>query len=57
MHTQNIESYNNKVKLRIKQVKGVKKQYRKNFLTEYIWIDNNGKNCFTKTLEIIKINF
>lgn len=57
VHTQNIESYNNKVKLRIKAMKGIKSANRKNFLFEFSWLDNFSLNCYDITLDLIKINF
>ena len=56
IHTQNIESYNNKVKLRIKQVKGIKATARSDFLLEFMWLDNFANDSFTKTIELIKMN-
>lgn len=55
VHTQNIESYNNKVKLRIKKMKGVKKEALDLFLCEFMWLDNFGGFCFEKTVELFSI--
>lgn len=54
VHTQNVESYNNKLKLRIKAMKGIKSHCRENFLYEFLWLDENAELCFQKTLDLIK---
>jgi transposase len=56
VHTQNIESYNNKIKLRIKKMKGIKKSAIEDFLNEFMWLDNFKENCFEKTLSLFKLN-
>lgn len=56
VHTQHIESYNNKLKLRIKKMKGVKKNDRNSFLLEFVWLDNFFENCFEKTIDLLKVN-
>ena len=52
VHTQNVESYNNKVKLRIKIMKGIKKETRNLFLCEFMWLDIFVDDCFDKTLAL-----
>lgn len=54
VHTQNIESFNNKIKLRIKKMKGVNKDSRKDFLLEFMWLDFWKSECFSETLKLIK---
>ena len=51
---QNIESYNNKIKLRIKQMKGLYESERENFLLEFMWLDGNSLNAFGKILDLFK---
>ena len=55
VHTQNVESYNNKVKMRIKVMKGIKSECRENFINEFMRLDNNSGICFERTLELIKV--
>lgn len=54
VHTQHVESYNNKMKLRIKALKGVKDKAREEFLNEFMWLDNYSEGCFEKTLDLLK---
>lgn len=56
VHTQNIESFNNKVKLRIKMMKGIKNNQRKNFLLEFNWLQDKTEDLFLKTLKLFQIN-
>jgi hypothetical protein len=37
-HTQNVESYNNRIKLPIKQMKGIIKPMIDDYLTEFIFL-------------------
>ena len=56
VHTQNIESYNNKIKPRIKEMKGIIGESRERILAEFLWLDNNFNGCFELTLNLIKFN-
>lgn len=55
IHTQNIESYWNKVKLRIKNSKGCYGENLRSFLFECMYKDNICKLNWDKVLELIKI--
>lgn len=55
IHTQHVESYNNKIKLRIKEVKGVRGENRKSFLDEFMWFDQNKPNRFFNLIGLLKI--
>ena len=39
-HTQNVESYNNKIKKKCKDRNGINEDKRKDFLDEFIFLDN-----------------
>ena len=54
-HTQNIESYNNKLKLPIKKMKGIKKTIIDSYLIEFMWNERNKVNTFNSLLNLIKI--
>lgn len=54
IHTQNIESLNNKLKSKIKQCMGVLSSKRQDFLNVFMWRDLNAKNCYCETLNLIK---
>jgi hypothetical protein len=55
VHTQNVESYNNKKKLRIKELKGLKEEAREWFCYEFMWLNNFKQECFEKSIDLIKI--
>lgn len=55
-HTQNVESYNSKLKLRIKKMKGIICGKHEDFCLEFMWLDNFGKNGFEKVFELLLIN-
>lgn len=54
VHTQNVESYNNKLKLGIKKMKGLTKIGRLNFLSEFMFLDMYKSESFSKILELLK---
>lgn len=54
-HTQNIESYNNKLKIPIKKMKGIKKTIIDSYLIEFMWNERNKVNTFNSLLNLIKI--
>ena len=54
-HTQNIESYWAKVKLRIKVKKGVFGEKLESYLNEWMWKDNVYEDNWEKCLELLKL--
>ncbi|KAG0441041.1 hypothetical protein DMUE_1337, partial [Dictyocoela muelleri] len=56
IHTQNVESFNNKLKLFIKSQKGCKEADRKNLITYFLFVDTFKKSACEKFVEIIKID-
>jgi transposase-like protein len=54
VHTQNIESYWSKIKLRIKMSKDIIKNNMKLFLNKSIFKDNISQNDFSIILDLIK---
>lgn len=55
VHTQNVESFNNKLKLKIKESKGVIRGKHEDFLNLFTWHDIHGNNCVEETLKLIKL--
>lgn len=55
VHTQNVESYNNSLKLAIKRCKGVKSNDHHYFLLEFMWRNEKNVDVFEKTIEVLKI--
>jgi len=53
VHTQNVESFNNKIKYQIKMAKGVPDHFRSDFITEFIFFDTFKDFLFEKIMEII----
>ena len=53
MHTQNVESYNNKLKKRIKSMNGLTTHARKNALDEFMFIDLFKNTTFDEVLNIL----
>lgn len=56
VHTQHVESFNNKIKTNIKNQKGVIKDVRPRFLTFFIFVDTYKSYALEKLLEVIKVN-
>jgi transposase-like protein len=54
-HTQHVESYWNKQKLRIKRMKGMKKDHLEDYLCEFMWRDRFSGNEFETIIEHIRI--
>lgn len=54
VNTQAVESYNNKVKRKIKEVLGLVDGARDLFLVEFMWRDVDSLICFYNTLNLIK---
>ena len=51
VHTQHVESYNNKIKYQIKMAKGVPNDFRVKFITEFIFFDSFKENVFSKIVK------
>lgn len=56
VHTQQVESYNNKIKLGIKKMKGLTQTGRENYLIEFMWKERNLCGRFVKLMELLNIN-
>ena len=54
VHTQNVESYNNRLKMPIKSMKGIRKSTINNYLIEFMWKERNSENLFNSLLNLIK---
>lgn len=57
VHTQNIESYWSKMKLRGKKMKGIHKRQLKSYLSEYMWRDNMRGCSFENLINLINSYF
>lgn len=55
VHTQHVESFNNKIKLDIKKEKGVRKGDRPRFLLFFMFLDTFKDESFDKMLELLKV--
>jgi transposase-like protein len=55
VHTQNVESFNNKIKKDTKAQMGVRSSHRPMFLTFFIFIDTFKEDSLNKIFEILKI--
>jgi hypothetical protein len=55
VHTQHVESFNNKVKSKIKEAKGCLSTCHDRFFTEFLWFEHNKENCLSKLMELIKV--
>lgn len=56
VHTQQVESFNNKIKTDIKTQRGVRKNLRENFLSFFSFLDTFKDNAFEKILLLLKIS-
>jgi hypothetical protein len=54
VHTQNVESYNNKLKLGIKKMKGLADKGRLSYLDEFMFLDLFKKESFLKFFLCLK---
>lgn len=54
IHTQHVESWNNKLKLKIKEMKGLTRIGRNNFVTEFCFLDTFKENAYIFILELLK---
>lgn len=55
VHTQHVESFNNKLKYVIKLCKGIKSDNRKDFLIEFMFRDMFKGRIYEKILDLIKV--
>ena len=55
IHTQHVESFNNKLTYQIKMAKGEPDNFRSDFITEFIFFDTFKDFLFEKIMEIIKV--
>ncbi|KCZ78687.1 hypothetical protein H311_00278 [Anncaliia algerae PRA109] len=56
-HTQNIESYWNKQKLKLKALRGVRRADLPFYIAEFIWKENYKNDIFNTLIEVIKIYY
>ncbi|KAG0440214.1 hypothetical protein DMUE_1903 [Dictyocoela muelleri] len=54
VHTQNVESFNNKIKYEIKKRKGIQKNQRNDFLNYFLFLDHFKNEAFEKILTLMK---
>ena len=52
-HTQNIESLWNKLKLKLKNLKGVDKIFLEDYVCEWMWKDNISSGDFTALYKLL----
>ena len=57
VHTQNVESYWSKNKLRVKKMKGIQRIYLQDYLYEFMWRDNLPGDPFEKLIDLVKNYF
>jgi len=55
-HTQNVESWNNKLKLKIKEMRGLNTVGRSNFVHEFCFLEMFRSDAYEKMLELLKCN-
>ena len=55
VHTQNVESYNNKIKHQIKEVRGLDDDKREDFLKEFMWLDYHKDLSFDKIIKLLEL--
>ena len=55
VHTQNVESYNNKIKKGIKMMNSLTEKGRELYLVEFVYLDLFKEESYTKILEILAI--
>lgn len=46
IHTQNVESYNNKIKMGLKKMRGLTEEQRKDYLLEFMWFERKDNSNF-----------
>ena len=52
VHTQHIEPYWAKNKLKSKNMKGIKREFLQKYLDEFMWRDNTAGDCFEKNIDL-----
>jgi transposase-like protein len=55
VHTQHVESYNNKIKRKIKESLGVVREKRSRFLKVFMFFDKHKENVFVEIMSLIKV--
>ncbi|KAG0434295.1 hypothetical protein DMUE_5238 [Dictyocoela muelleri] len=53
VHTKNIESLWNSVKLKFKSMKGIHREHLQSYLDEFIWRNNYTNDIFERLLQIL----
>jgi len=56
IHTQHVESWNNKLKCKIKIFRGLDEDKRENLLKESMWLDYHKERSFEEILNLFIIN-
>lgn len=54
VHTQNIESYWSRVKLRLKRMKGCRSNHLSSYLNEWLWRDNYDGDIMERIINLLK---
>lgn len=54
VHTQNIESYWNRVKTKFKRMKGVHEQMLESYLDEFMWRERHGRTASTAMNSLLR---
>jgi len=54
-HTQNVESFNNKIKRKSKDRNGIDDDKRKDFLSEFLFLDHQKEKAFDVILELLML--
>ena len=55
VHTQNVESYNNKIKKRIKAMNGLNEDGRKMFIPEFLFLDLFKDSAYIEIIKLLRI--
>ena len=56
VHTQHVESWNNKIKNSIKKVRGVDEDKRENFLKKYMFLEKFKNSAFEQIILLLTVN-
>ena len=56
IHTHHVESWNNKLKSKIKIFRGLDEDKRKNFLQKFQWLEKHKEQSFEEILQLLIIN-
>ncbi len=57
VHTQNVESFNNKIKRKIKRIMGLDETGRRSFIKEFLFLNLFKDSSYQQIVNILKINF